>query len=330
MNVEFRFAGSSGGDVTDVAFHRVHFAGQAPELAFADIELNRRVDSAATGFIEEVVGLVDKFQRLTHRFGFKDCSHRCQPVRKTASSNERNNRAHIGTDTLAFADGKDTEFTENGHCCFAGCLVGISQVMPFGNTGLMGNYTLRAACRRILSGVALCRIPCLASPFDCDAMGSQGTKSPEFCSDTAALTLGTGTTHSSAECRSKCGASKLRSVGKSLLCEGMGNLYKRIDKAKAGASEMFAEWFPMKNVPVVVRLSALLIVGTFSAANWVLAADQEGEAEGKESLVHCLLPSMVRSYGDDTTMLAPRRVVQLTAAKCQDQGGEVVTVEPVQ
>lgn len=78
---------------------------------------------------------------------------------------------------------------------------------------------------------------------------------------------------------------------------------------------------------LVVELSALVIMAGLAIPS-ALAGDKEGETAAKVSLVHCLLPSMVRKYGGDTTQLAPRRVVQIAAAECHDRGGEVVVVEP--
>jgi hypothetical protein len=94
-----------------------------------------------------------------------------------------------------------------------------------------------------------------------------------------------------------------------------------------GAPEMLNEPFSMKHA-LAVNVSGVLLVGAAFMIPNVWAGDKQGEAQAKGSLVHCLLPSSVRKYAGDAVRLAPRRVVQSTAAECQQQGGEVVVVEP--
>lgn len=90
---------------------------------------------------------------------------------------------------------------------------------------------------------------------------------------------------------------------------------------------MFIKPFSIKQV-LFVGFSVLLIMGlAFVSASSVAAEHKEGEAEAEATMVHCLLPSMVRKYGGEATRLAPRRVVRITAAQCEQQGGEVVVVE---
>jgi len=78
---------------------------------------------------------------------------------------------------------------------------------------------------------------------------------------------------------------------------------------------------------VITGVSVFLMVSVLLLADSGMASDKEGETKAKGSLVHCLLPSMIRKYGGDAVKLAPRRVVEITAAECQQQGGEVVVVE---
>lgn len=79
---------------------------------------------------------------------------------------------------------------------------------------------------------------------------------------------------------------------------------------------------------MAVSVSALLITGALFPPKSLAAGEKEATAQTSESLVSCLLPSAIRKYSGDSVMLAPRRVVEIPAAECQQRGGEIVVVEP--
>jgi hypothetical protein len=78
---------------------------------------------------------------------------------------------------------------------------------------------------------------------------------------------------------------------------------------------------------LIGNIGTLFLLCAIFAASSVRAGSEEGGPKAKESLVHCLLPSHVRKYAADSTRLAPRRVVKVTAVQCQERGGEVVLVD---
>jgi hypothetical protein len=73
---------------------------------------------------------------------------------------------------------------------------------------------------------------------------------------------------------------------------------------------------------------AVFLMGSLALAGWALAQETEPvqleRAEDAPETVVCLLPSDVTRYGQQLTVVAPRRQIETTRADCEDRAGEVV------
>ena len=67
----------------------------------------------------------------------------------------------------------------------------------------------------------------------------------------------------------------------------------------------------------------LLYIGICTAEP-VSQKDQENKESVNQVTVECLLPSQMRSVGQDIPTLAPQRQVTVTAEECKERGGEII------
>ena len=78
----------------------------------------------------------------------------------------------------------------------------------------------------------------------------------------------------------------------------------------------------LRTAPMAIFI-LFLFVG-ICAAEPASSQGQESKERIKPVTVECLLPSQLRSVGDEPPRLAPRRKVTVTAEECKERGGEII------